>query len=184
MDDKIECNEKIAKALVLCGDLIQAYSKKPSIINVSDLMIRYGTSIPSNERQIGNYRLWSSNGHTDYINVSNSNGNTIIFGCRGTVGTSFYSIEPCFVLNTAMFFEVKSQDIGKYYFALREIQGLKNYATGAAQPQITIDNIKQAQLKIVDNDTLLTIINTLDYINLENKKLQQLKKLYLQKFFD
>jgi len=71
----------------------------------------------------------------------------------------------------------------KYYFSVREIEGFKNYSTGAAQPQITLDNIKNVKLKIIENNSLEKLLDYINLIFVENEKLKLLKSKYLELFF-
>jgi hypothetical protein len=107
----------------------------------------------------------------------------VIFGCRGTIGNVMYSYDECFVLNTAMYINCTKYSIGKIYFAIKEINGFKSKITGAVQPQITINDIKKEKLKIINDNRLNQILNTINNIEKENIKLNNLKQLYLKKFF-
>ena len=92
----------ISKFLEL-GNLIQKTNSDHSMINVASINIKYGNSIPKIKRSKGSVKLFSSNGYTDDVNNTNTELYTIIFGCRGTIGYTFFSYNKCFVLNTAMF---------------------------------------------------------------------------------
>ncbi|MDD4156936.1 MAG: restriction endonuclease subunit S [Candidatus Cloacimonetes bacterium] len=166
------------------GDLIQNSSiHKSKIIFCSDLNIKYGVSIPAKKRLKGKYLLYSSNGITDHVNVANSIGTSIIFGCRGTVGTSFYSYKDCFVLNTAMYFTVPKNKLGNYFFSIREAKGFINVSTGAAQPQITLDNLKKSILRISINNEQNNILEKIDEMNEKLRILKKYKEQLLNKYF-
>lgn len=94
-----------------------------------------------------------------------------------------YSYDECFVLNTAMYLNCTEDSIGKIYFAIKEINGFKSKITGAVQPQITINDIKKEKLKIINDNRLNQILNIINDIEKENIKLNNLKQLYLKKFF-
>lgn len=184
VDDAIEKNEEIITRFENYGLKLyeQLISSKYKEIKVEALNIKYGVSIPSNQREIGKYPLFASNGITDYINKYNSS-NTIILGCRGTVGSVFYCKDNNFVLNTAFFIESKEL-YGNLYFALKHNKGFKLYATGAAQPQITIENIQNVNIKIPVNNYLNSILDYIYMLQIKNNNLKSIKQLLLNKYFD
>ena len=182
IDNKIENNNKIISNLLKLGDLIQLKSNC-KLIDCNALKFNYGKSIPKNNRNSGKFKLFSSNGITDTINESNSHGCSIIFGCRGTIGTVSYSYDDCFVLNTAMYINCDEKDIGKLFFAIRQKKGFVDCATGAVQLQITINEINKERIKISNNDDLNIILRFINNIYMENEKLKDLKQNYLLKFF-
>ena len=182
IDNKIEKNYKIISNLLKLGDLIQLKSNC-KLIDCNALKFNYGKSIPKNNRNSGKFKLFSSNGITDTINESNSHGCSIIFGCRGTIGTVSYSYDDCFVLNTAMYINCDEKDIGKLFFAIRQKKGFVDCATGAVQLQITINEINKERIKISNNDDLNIILRFINNIYMENEKLKDLKQNYLLKFF-
>lgn len=164
----------------------QLYSSKINegyrLVKVSSLNIHYGESIPKSKRQYGSIPLYASNGITDFIDATNAFKNTIIFGCRGTLGNVFFAKKNCFVLNTA-FFITDVNYYGGLYFALKFNKGFTLFSSGAAQPQITIDAIKNVEVKIpIDNDLnyLLDCISTNKEI-IDN--LKKTKDILLAKYF-
>lgn len=69
------------------------------------------------------------------------------------------------------------------YFALKYEKGLSLYATGAAQPQITINDVSKAIIKFPIDDELNTILDLI--VELQNKieMLKKEKELLLKKYF-
>lgn len=182
IDNKIENNNKIINELLTLGDTIQKKSDY-DLVECKNLSFSYGKSIPKNNRSNGKYKLFASNGITDRIDEANSFGCSVIFGCRGTIGTVSFSYDDCFILNTAMFIKCTRDNIGKYFFAIREKKGFINSATGAVQLQITINEINREVLKISKNNDLNVILLYINNIYKENEKLSELKQKYLLKFF-
>lgn len=183
LDDLIENYENQINNLSTLG--LQIYEQKIKYkhkeIKVSSLNIRYGVSIPAQKRIYGKYKLFASNGISDYIDKFNAE-SAIIFGCRGSVGNTYYSKDKCFVLNTAFYIENKTE-YGNLYFALKYEKGLSLYATGAAQPQITINDVSKAIIKFPIDDELNTILDLI--VELQNKieMLKKEKELLLKKYF-
>ena len=165
---------------------MQLYSSKINedyrLLKVSSLNIHYGESIPKSKRQKGSIPLYASNGITDFIDGNNASKNTIIFGCRGTLGNVFFAKKKCFVLNTS-FYITDVKYYGGLYFALRFNKGFILFSSGAAQPQITIDAIKNVEVKIpLDND----LNYLLDCISINEEllnKLKKIKEILLAKYF-
>lgn len=92
----------------------------------------------------------------------------------------YYYKDNNFVLNTAFYLENK-ENYGNIYFALKYNNGFKLYATGAAQPQITIENIQNLNIKIPKSNFLLDYIYKLQF---KNEILKHTKQLLLNKYFD
>mgnify|MGYP003571401893 CR=1 FL=1 len=155
--------------------------KQPKEIKASDLNIKYGVSLPDSKRVSGPYPLISSNGISDYVNVYNTK-NVITFGCRGTLGNVFYHKGKAFILNTAFFIN-NCANYGNLYFALKHNHGLILYQSGAAQPQITIDAIKNAKIVVPDTLYLNTFVDLIYKYQEILNKLKILKQQLLNKYF-
>lgn len=138
-------------------------------------------SLVKNIRIKGEIPLLASNGVIDYISKFNSE-NAIVFGCRGTLGKVFYCKGKCFILNTA-FFVSNNINYGNIYFSLIYEKGLVTYQSGAAQPQITIDAIKDVKLKIPKNNNLNKVLDCICNYQEQIKKLKWIKQLLLLKYF-
>lgn len=159
-------------------------TKNSTTINVSNLNIKYGTSVVGLDRKPGNYPLYTSGGVNGYIDKYNLE-NGIIFGCRGTLGNVFFTLNKAFVLNTAFFLKAGNGGLGSLYFAIKQEKGFVKYSSGAAQPQITLENIKSCQLKILkDNFVLDKVLAKIDDYNKKIIKLENLKFILLKKYFE
>lgn len=170
-------------ALILLGEKYYAFKITQNYVgvSVSTLKIKYGVSLPDSKREEGNIPLIASNGISDYVNVSNAT-NVVSFGCRGTLGNVFYLNGPVFVLNTAFYID-NPINYGNLYFALKKEKGLTLYQSGAAQPQITIDAIKNSVLKIPKNDNLNTILDCASIYEKIIGKLKAIKSTLFEKYF-
>ena len=156
-------------------------SKSSVEIRVNSLNIKYGISLPDSKRNNGKIPLYASNGLSDYISISNAQ-NAIIFGCRGTLGNVFYQSGNLFVLNTAFYIN-NPLNYGNLYYSLVANKGLTLYQSGAAQPQITIDAIKDAVLTIPSDNDLNVVLDLLSYYENVIAKLKKTKQLLLVKYF-
>ena len=161
------------------------YNKKILInyieIPVNSLNIKYGISLPNSKRIKGDIPLLASNGITDYISEANSK-NAIVFGCRGTLGNVFYQSGEAFILNTAFYIN-DPKEYGNLFFSLEHENGLILYQSGAAQPQITIDAIKNASLKFPNDNDLNHILTLISNYEKTIKILKKIKEIFLNKYF-
>lgn len=150
-------------------------------IKIESLNIKYGTSLTDKNRIKGKFPLYASNGISDYVDRSNSR-NAIVFGCRGTLGSVFFSHGNAFILNTAFFID-NPENYGNLYFALKYEKGLTLYSSGAAQPQITIASIKDAILKTPNDNGLNKILDLIVHYEQVISNLKRIKDLLLNKYF-
>lgn len=193
LDDKIELNNKInnnleqqAQALFL--DIIRANDFDNKLLSEIAL-IKYGKGLPTNKLTKTGYKVFGGNGiigyYTDYLYKEPQ----ILISCRGAAsGTILVSHPYSYVTNNSLVVELKDRryfEFLKQYFALNQ---LHSYATGSAQPQVTIDNLKTVEVpypdyKIISNasECFASISNKL-YKNIcENEKLAQLRDTLLPK---
>ena len=152
--------------------------------------IKYGKSISTSSiLENGIYPVYGSNGIIGYLNKFEFNEHKIAISCRGnSSGIIHLTNKQSTITSNSLildFYDFKFT----YYFYLEFIKkGLYEFKTGSAQPQITIDNLKKLNLMIprkIDKYTNLVEKNV-DFIFMlkkENTKLNELKQLYLKKFF-
>ncbi len=193
LDDKIELNNKINNNLEQ-----QAQALFLNIISANDFdnkllseiaLIKYGKGLPTNKLTKTGYKVFGGNGiigyYTDYLYKDPQ----ILISCRGAAsGTILVSHPYSYVTNNSLIIELKDRryfEFLKQYFTLNQ---LHSYATGSAQPQITIDNLKTVEVpypdyKIISNmsECFASISNKI-YKNIcENEKLAQLRDTLLPK---
>lgn len=164
------------------GASLYVKSDKESVLG-SSLNIKYGTSIPKLKRSSGKIQMYGANGIIDFIDEYNTKDANIIFGCRGKVGDVYFSNKEIFVLNTAFYLNVPPNRLGDYYFSIKNISGFADYATGAAQPQITLTEIKNIYIDISNNPSLNFVINMIIKLEDQNILLNNQKSMLLSKFF-
>ena len=180
----IELTSKKIAHLEQLGIQLYVFKKETNyeLLKVSSLNIRYGESVPKSKRRNGDVPLYASNGRTDFIDKYNAYENTVIFGCRGTLGNVFFSKKECFVLNTA-FYITNFKNYSGLYFALKFNRGFTLYSSGAAQPQITIDAIKDAEIRIPLDEDLNYLLNCISLHEEILDKLKKIKGILLSKYF-
>ena len=180
MIEKIQykCDSILQYGMQLYKSKIVKSNKK---IFISTLNIKYGISLPNSKREKGNIPLLASNGIIDYVSCANAE-NPIVFGCRGTLGNVFYQEGSSFVLNTAFYIN-NPKNYGNLFFALKYNNGLILYSSGAAQPQITIDSIKNASIKIPNDNVLNMLLDLYSLYQKQLSKMKEIKTLLLKKYF-
>lgn len=159
-----------------------------NILDLGD--IKYGKSIPTNDIcNEGLYPVYGSNGIIGFLNDYIFEEHKIAISCRGnSSGIIHLTEEKSIVTSNSLILDFKDF-IYTYYFYLEFVdKGLYEFKTGSAQPQITIDNLKKLNLLIPKNINSYTenVTISIDYIfslRKENIKLNNLKRLYLKKFF-
>ena len=152
-------------------------------------LIKYGKGLPTNKLTKTGYKVFGGNGiigyYTDYLYKEPQ----ILISCRGAAsGTILVSHPYSYVTNNSLVIELKDRryfEFLKQYFTLNQ---LHSYATGSAQPQITIDNLKTVEVpypdyKIISNTSeCFAFISNKIYKNIcENVKLAQLRDMLLPK---
>ena len=85
-------------------------------------------------------------------------------------------------MNTAFYID-NPKKYGNLFYALKKERGLVTYQSGAAQPQITIDAIKKAELLIPRGDALNSLLDCVAIYEKIIDKLRAIKLLLLEKYF-
>ncbi len=142
---------------------------------VSDLNFKYGKSIPQSKRIKGVYKMYGANGVIDFVNESLTTSPALILGCRGnSVGALHWDYDKIMVLNTSLYLECEGSMLPNIYFALNDVDGFKHRATGAAQPQITINNISDLSISLAKDYKELHVL--FSSIHRNNKLINHLEK--------
>ena len=193
IDDKIELNNSInnnleqqAQAMFLQSIRTSNFNNV-SLINVST--IKYGKGLPTSKLVQSGYKVFGGNGvigyHTDYMYEKPQ----ILISCRGAAsGTIQESYPYSFITNNSLIIELEDR---RYYEFIKQylfLNQLHSYATGSAQPQITIDNLKTVEVPYPDYAVIanlsdnLSVLSKKIYDNIcENEILVQLRDTLLPK---
>lgn len=86
------------------------------------ITLEYGKSLTSLEREMGNYKVWGSNGivgtHNDFL----VDGPLIIVGRKGSVGAIHYSSDKCWPIDTTYYINsIKSLSSQFVYYLLKHM---------------------------------------------------------------
>ena len=196
IDTKIELNNEINNNLLeLSKQLYLNIFSNTSVfeeIKLGDLCnIKYGKGLPTTQILDSGYPVYGGNGIIGYYNSKLYDESQVLISCRGAASGKVVLSKPnSFVTNNSLILEVDRL----YHHYLKEYCLLNSffaYTTGSAQPQITIDNIKDIIIKIPDATILEDFnnkcesIETKYFLNIEqNETLEQLRDILLPKLIN
>lgn len=153
--------------------------------------IKYGKGLPTKNILTEGFPVYGGNGIIGFYNQKMYDESQVLVSCRGAASGKVLFTKPnCFVTNNSLVLECDR----KYYYYLKELS-LRNsyyaYTTGSAQPQITIDNIKDINIKVPSDDILKAYnaiakqIEKKYFMNIEqNETLEQLRDTLLPKLMN
>lgn len=173
IDKKIELNNQINNNLsnlerTLYKEILKKISEK-KILKLGDLCnIKYGKGLPTTKIEKEGYPVYGGNGIIGYYREYLYEYSQVLISCRGAAsGNVIVSRPKSFVTNNSLILECDR----KYYHYLKQYSLDNNYyeyTTGSAQPQITIDNIKDISINIPGDN----------FLNEFNRQSDELEKKY------
>ena len=204
IDAKIENNEQLIDIFENLAakkylDFANKTSTKIKLEDVIELFDSKRIPLSSREREQrkGIYPYYGATGILDYVNGFLFSGEYVLFAEDGTVTDT--NGHPIVQLVNGSFWVNNHAHILKgkngwndytLYVALKQIN-VDKAVTGAVQPKINQANLLSLEIPNLSNNNLQTINTELDvvfhkvfHLRSENKKLQELKGLYLKKFFE
>ena len=204
IDAKIENNEQLINIFENLAakkylDFANKTSTKIRLEDVIELFDSKRIPLSSREREQRNgiYPYYGATGILDYVNGFLFSGEYVLFAEDGTVTDT--NGHPIVQLVNGSFWVNNHAHILKgkngwndytLYVALKQIN-VDKAVTGAVQPKINQANLLSLEIPNLSNHNLQTINTELDvvfhkvfHLRSENKKLQELKGLYLKKFFE
>lgn len=159
IDKKIKLNNEINDNLLeLSRQLyLDSFNNNSDFrkIKLGDLCnIKYGKGLPTTKILDAGYPVYGGNGIIGYYDSKMYDESQVLISCRGAASGKVILSQPySFVTNNSLVLETDRI----YHHFLKEycfINPFFAYTTGSAQPQITIDNIKDIVIKIPDNNLL------------------------------
>ncbi len=204
IDEKIENNEQLINIFENLAakkylDFANKTSTKTKLEDVIELFDSKRIPLSSREREQrkGIYPYYGATGILDYVNGFLFSGEYVLFAEDGTVTDT--NGHPIVQLVNGSFWVNNHAHILKgkngwndytLYVALKQIN-VDKAVTGAVQPKINQANLLSLEIPNLSNNNLQTINTELDivfhkvfHLRSENKSLQELKGLYLKKFFE
>ncbi|MCT7668251.1 MAG: restriction endonuclease subunit S [Lactobacillus iners] len=193
IDDKIELNKKINKNLEEQAATLFSENYVNSNYHVSKLedvaTIKYGKELPTKKLMTKGFPVFGGNGVIGkYIHFMYDEPQVLV-SCRGAASGNIIETYPnSFVTNNSLVLEWNDYRYYEFYKQFLFANPLHSYATGSAQPQITIDNIKNVPFPCPKYDEIrelcsqLKNISALHFENIvESNKLSMLRDTLLPK---
>ena len=151
IDEKRERNERINDNLSKQSkELFNEYyhsTEIPKLTLSSIATIKYGKGLPTKNLLPKGYPVFGGNGIIGCFNKYLYDEPQILVSCRGAAsGNILISYPQSFVTNNSLVLELNDY---RYFHFIKQYlleNPLYSYATGSAQPQITIDNIKDVPI--------------------------------------
>ena len=158
-----------------------------ALFDIAD--IKYGKGLAKNELVEDGYPVFGGNGQIGFYSKYLYEEPQILISCRGAAsGKVLVSLPKSFITSNSLIIELKDKRYYEYlkqYFMLHQ---LYDYATGSAQPQITIDGLRHLTVPYPPFDLIKTLTNQLKAISdciysndIENQALSRLRDTLLPK---
>jgi type I restriction enzyme, S subunit len=119
--------------------------------------IAYGKNLPTKNLADDGYPVYGANGFIGYYEQYTYDEPQVLVSCRGEAsGVVNFSPAFSFVTNNSLILEIPTASVISFeflkYYALAT--DFKLYVTGSAQPQITIENLRDAEIRIPQPEQL------------------------------
>ena len=186
IDDLIEKYQEIINKINNIIRLKYA-NLEPSDIKLSSIAeIKYGVGLEAaklNDRY--KYPVYGSNGIIGTLPSYEFDKPKICISCRGASSGNVILTKPYATISSnSLYLNLKDENITLPLYSFLNRTGLNSFATGSAQPQITIDNLQHVNVPVITQNKNDNYIMTLYFTTL--KKIESAKKckeLLLSKYF-
>ena len=120
--------------------------------------IVYGKNLPTSKLIENGFPVFGANGIIGYYDSFMYSDEQVLVSCRGEASGAVSITTPnCFITNNSLIIERKYKPMSSnYLFQILSFSDLDAYVTGSAQPQMTINNLKQLKILVPTDDLLLT----------------------------
>ncbi len=161
IDEKIELNRRMNKTLEQMGQALfrhyfidnpEAEKWESGHLN-SQVDIKYGKNLPTKNLQKTGYPVFGGNGQIGYYEKYIYEKPMILVACRGAAsGDINISKHKSFVTNNSLALEIKSSSNFTFeylrFYSYSRKNGYREFVSGSAQPQITVDSLSKCQIPI------------------------------------
>ena len=119
--------------------------------------IVYGKNLPTSKLIENGFPVFGANGIIGYHESFMYAEEQVLVSCRGEASGAVSITSPnCFITNNSLIMERKYKSMcSNYLFQILSSSDLDAYVTGSAQPQMTINNLKQLKILVPTDDVLL-----------------------------
>lgn len=193
IDDKIELNNAINNNLEQQAALLFDENYSNNNYDISTLgdvaTIKYGKGLPTKNLTSQGFPVFGGNGIIGRYTHFMYEEPQVLVSCRGAAsGNIMESYPNSFVTNNSLVLEWNDYRYYEFYKQFFFANPLYSYATGSAQPQITIDNIRNVPVPCPKYDEISELCSTLKSISaayyeniVENNKFATLRDTLLPK---
>lgn len=137
--------------------------EKTILGKVTDL--KRGFDLPKSQRIDGMIPVYSSSGLSGSHNNAAVDGPCVITGRYGTIGEVYYSAEPCWPLNTALYSNEFYGNSPRFVYYLLKTIPWQDYTTASAVPGINRNHVNLCPVAIPDRGTQDSIVAILDSLD-------------------
>lgn len=114
--------------------------------------ISYGKNLPTKNLEEKGYPVFGGNGQIGFYHEYLFEKPKIMISCRGAAsGKVLVSLPNSFITNNSLIMDEIDESYFYYFKYLFNKMKFENYATGSAQPQITITNIKDIKVGVPED---------------------------------
>ena len=187
IDDLIEKYQSILKKL---NDIIHLMflNLTPSDLTLSDIAdIKYGRSLEASKlSQDKKYPVYGSNGIIGTLDSYDFKDSKIAISCRGASSGNVFLTKPLSTISSnSLFLNLKNINETLPIYSYINRIGLSSFATGSAQPQITIENLQHLKVPNLKNHLRENsqLIDLLFMIQSKIDSARKIKAFLLDKYF-
>ena len=173
----------IAKLENLIRSYFEEISSKDELVELGSVVeLKYGKSLPSQNRRVGKYNVYGSNGVVGSHIESITSGETIIVGRKGSFGEINLSLESCFPIDTTYYIDKSAtkQNIVWLRYALETLK-LNTLNKSAAVPGLNREDAYRQKLQLIgrslQNDFEIYARKVWEIIKIQNDFICKHKKL-------
>lgn len=153
-----------------------------NVVNINEAIdIKYGKGLPVSDLKRKGYPVFGGNGIIGFYDKFIYELPQILVSCRGAAsGNIVISLPFSYVTSNSLVFELKDR---RYFYFLQQYftqNPLNEHATGSAQPQITIENLKDVIVPYPDYDEINELSRMLETI-VKTKSINSSEILVLEK---
>jgi type I restriction enzyme S subunit len=111
--------------------------------------LMYGDSLPAEEREPGEVRVYGSNGPVGEHSCANTLAPALVIGRKGSYGKLNYTFEPVFAIDTTYFVDARSSDMQlRWLFYVTQLLGLDTYSEDSAIPGLSREFVYSRTLPV------------------------------------
>lgn len=182
-------NDNLQQQSVILFSSFIAQIVCPSVSLSSICNIKYGKNLPTKKLENVGYNVFGGNGIIGKYSQYLYDKPQILVSCRGAAsGNILVSYPKSFVTNNSLVLELNDYRYFEFMKQYLLLNPLYSYATGSAQPQITVENIKDVLVPYPEFSEISKLTFLLELTSkkcyqtiVENEKLVSLRNELLPK---